>query len=84
MNKSNQSYRITLRGPRTREYYYRDATGWVKVSSRDRVFRASAEQVLNHLLPALVVGNAQGLEVRVEHDDATDWPERTARKARDA
>ena len=35
------------------ERYYRDEKGWLKVSARGRKFRMTAEQVLNHLLPAL-------------------------------
>src|SRR5206468_3652735 len=35
------------------ERYYRDKTGWLKVSARGRTFPMTAEQVLNHVLPAL-------------------------------
>jgi hypothetical protein len=38
----------------------------VKVSSRGRIFRATAEQVLNHLLPALA-GVKPNATIRVEH-----------------
>ncbi len=55
------------------ERYYRDAKGWLKVSMRGRVFRMTAEQVLNHLLPAVaVVRDTEerlnpNVLVRVEH-----------------
>ena len=66
MNLTNASYTIFLRGKSWTERYYRDESGWVKVSARGRKFRATAEQVLNHLLPALA-GLKAGLSVRVEH-----------------
>ena len=33
--------------------YFRDKAGWLKVSASGRTFRMTAEQVLNHVLPAL-------------------------------
>jgi hypothetical protein len=54
----------------TTERYYRDGDGWVKVSARGRKFRATAEQVLNHLLPALA-GIKSNLAVKVEHYEPT-------------
>jgi hypothetical protein len=50
---TNDCYDILLRFKNSSESYYRDRVGWVKVSTRGRKFRATAEQVLNHLLPAL-------------------------------
>jgi hypothetical protein len=73
MKKSNDTYCITLKGNNITESYYRDKDGWVKVSSRGRIFRASPEQVLNHLLPALAFGNKLNLKVVVEHYDAPYW-----------
>jgi hypothetical protein len=35
------------------ERYYRDKAGWLKASARGLTFRMTAEQVLNHVLPAL-------------------------------
>ena len=35
------------------ERYYRDKAGWLKISASGRTFRMTAEQVLNHVLPAL-------------------------------
>ena len=37
------------------------------------MFRLTAEQVLNHLLPALVVGDSLGLKVTVEHYERPYW-----------
>jgi len=48
MKMTNDSCCVTFNGKRTTERYYRDRHGWVKVSNRGRVFRMSAEQVLNH------------------------------------
>src|SRR5438034_2148890 len=66
MNLTNNSY-IILIGTRTwTERYYRDQSGWLKVSARGRKFRMTAEQVLNHLLPALA-GIKPNLTLKVEH-----------------
>jgi len=73
MRMTNDTYRIVLEGKRSREYYHRDEGGWVKVSARGRKFRATAEQVLNHLLPALAFGERLGLNVKVEHYDRAYW-----------
>ncbi len=73
MKMTNDSYCVVFRGKRTTERYYRDKAGWLKVSSRGRVFRMTAEQVLNHLLPALAFGDRLGLTVTVEHYDEPYW-----------
>ncbi len=73
MKMTNDTYCVTVRGKRTTERYYRDANGWLKVSSRGRVFRATAEQVLNHLLPAIAFGERLGLTVTVEHTEIPYW-----------
>ncbi len=73
MRMTNDTYCIVFRGKRTSEQYYRDGTGWLKVSARGRVFRATAEQVLNHLLPALAFGDKLGLTVTVEHYESPYW-----------
>lgn len=66
MNLTNETYIIRL-GTRTlTELYFKDAEGWWKISTRGRRFRATPEQVLNHLLPALA-GLAPALSVKVEH-----------------
>ena len=66
MDLTNSSYVIVIRTKSATERYHRDETGWVKISARGRTFRASAEQVLNHLLPALA-GIKPNVTVRVEH-----------------
>ena len=51
---SSQMLNVVLISSKTwTERYYRDQAGWLKVSARGRKFRATAEQVLNHVLPAL-------------------------------
>jgi hypothetical protein len=42
--------------------------GWVKISAKGKEFRMTAEQVLNHLLPA-VAGVKPNLVLKVEHRD---------------
>ncbi len=73
MKKTSDSYCVVLRSERIIERYYRDPSGWLKVSNRGRVFRLTAEQVLNHVLPALAFGDILGLSVTVEHYERPDW-----------
>jgi len=73
MKKTNGSYCVVFQGKRTTERYYRDKSGWLKVSNTGRVFRMTAEQVLNHLLPALAFGEGMGLTVEVQHYDRAYW-----------
>lgn len=35
------------------EKYFRDKDGWVKISEKGNKFAMTAEQLLNHLLPAI-------------------------------
>ena len=69
MNLTNDSYIISMGTKNFTERYYRDKDGWLKVSARGRKFRMTAEQVLNHLLPA-VAGVKPNLIFKVEHRDA--------------
>jgi hypothetical protein len=73
MKKTNDSYCVVLHGERIVERYYRDKTGWLKISDRGRAFRMTAEQVLNHVLPALAFGDRLGLKVTVEHYERPYW-----------
>lgn len=73
MKKTNDTYCIVLKGKNITERYYRDKDGWLKMSNRGRVFRATSEQVLNHLLPALSMGDLLNLTVTVEHYDEPYW-----------
>ncbi len=71
MNLTNDSYIILISTKNFTERYYRDKAGWLKESARGRRFRATAEQVLNHLLPALA-GVKPNLTVTVEHRASAD------------
>jgi len=66
MNLTNESYIITISGKNSMEFYYRDKRGWYKVSTRGRKFPATAEQILNHVLPA-VAGIKPNVSIKVEH-----------------
>lgn len=66
MDLTNESYVIVIGTKNFTERYYRDKAGWVKVSARGRQFRATAEQVLNHVLPA-IAGIKPNVTIRVEH-----------------
>jgi hypothetical protein len=66
MKLTNDSYTILIGTKNFTERYYRDKTGWFKVSARGRKFRMTTEQVLNHVLPA-VAGIKPNLTIRVEH-----------------
>jgi hypothetical protein len=72
MNLTNDTYVILISTKTAMERYYRDKSGWVKVSVRGRRFRATAEQVLNHLLPALA-GIKPNIALKVEHHDKPVW-----------
>lgn len=76
MNLTNDSYTILISTKNWTERYYRDKAGWLKVSARGRKFRATAEQVLNHILPALA-GIKPNLIIKVEHHDALFQNERS-------
>ncbi len=67
MRLTNDCYLITLKAGGV-EYYFRDGDSWVKQSTRGRRFNATAEQVLNHLLPALA-GVKPRVSVEVKHRD---------------
>ena len=71
MNLRNESYVILLGTKNFTERYYRDEKGWLKESARGRKFRMTAEQVLNHLLPA-VAGLKPNLLFKVEHHETRD------------
>lgn len=53
MKLTNDSYIITLGTKKFTEKYFRDEKGWVKISAKGNKFRMTAEQLLNHLLPAI-------------------------------
>lgn len=68
MKLTNDSYVILMGTKNFTERYYRDKDGWLKISARGRTFRMTAEQVLNHLLPALA-RIKPNLMLKVEHHD---------------
>jgi hypothetical protein len=70
MRLTNDCYLVTLQMNSGVEHYYRDGERWTKSTTRGRRMPATAEQVLNHLLPALA-GIKPGIEVRVEHRDSS-------------
>lgn len=53
MKLTNDSYTIFIGTKNFTENYFKDKQGWVKISAKGKQFRMTAEQVLNHLLPAL-------------------------------
>ena len=65
------------------EKYFRDNDGWVKISAKGNVFRMTAEQLLNHLLPALA-NVKRGLTWNVEYKDkkGVGSVEKKSRKSR--
>ena len=69
MKLANDSYVILMGTKNFTERYYRDQAGWLKVSARGRRFRMTAEQVLNHILPALA-GVKPNLTIQVEHHES--------------
>jgi hypothetical protein len=68
MNLKNDNYVIYLGTKNFTEKYYKDKEGWLKISAKGKIFRMSAEQVLNHLLPAFA-GVKPNLIVNVENKD---------------
>ncbi|OGV91651.1 hypothetical protein A2783_00340 [Microgenomates group bacterium RIFCSPHIGHO2_01_FULL_45_11] len=68
MKLSNDSYTIFLGTKNFTERYFRDNNGWLKISARDKTFRMTAEQVLNHLLPILS-GIKPNVTIKVEYKE---------------
>lgn len=68
MNLKNDSYVIYIGTKNFTEKYYKDKEGWVKISAKGKKFKMTAEQLLNHLLPA-IAGVKPGLVLKVEHND---------------
>jgi hypothetical protein len=68
MRLTNDCYLVTLEFNSGVEHYFRDGDRWTKLTARGRRMPATAEQVMNHLLPALA-GVKPDVEVRVRHRD---------------
>jgi len=66
MKLTNDRYTILIGTKNFTERYFRDKKGWLKISAKGNTFRMTAEQVLNHLLPALS-GIKQNLKVKVDY-----------------
>ena len=77
MKLTNDRYIILIRTKHFTERYYRDKAGWLKVNASGRTSRMTAEQVLNHVLPA-VAGARPNLTIKVEHRDANVRPDLTS------
>ena len=74
MKLTNNSYTIFVGTKNFSERYYRNEAGWLKVSARGGTSRMTAEQVLNHILPA-VAGIKPNLTIKVKHRDANVRPD---------
>lgn len=83
MKLTNDTYLILIGTKNFTERYYRDKRGWLKISARGRKFRMTAEQVLNHLLPA-VAGVKAGLRVAVKRRATKGRPETGISKSKSA
>ena len=66
MNLKNDSYIIFIGTKNFTEKYFKDKKGWLKISAKGREFRMTAEQVLNHLLPA-IAGVKPNIILKIEH-----------------
>ena len=66
MKLTNDSYIISMGTKNFTEKYLRDKDGWVKISAKGKKLRMTAEQLLNHLLPA-VAEVKPGLMWKVEY-----------------
>lgn len=66
MKLTNDSYIISMGTKNFTEKYFRDENGWAKISAKGKKFRMTAEQLLNHLLPA-IANIKPGLRWKVEY-----------------
>lgn len=66
MDLTNDACVIQIRPKIATERYWRDKIGWMTVSTRGRMFRVTAERVLNHVQPVLA-GIKPSVAVEVEH-----------------
>jgi hypothetical protein len=67
MRLTNDCYLVTLQFNSGVEHYFRDGERWTKLTARGRRMPATAEQVMNHLLPALA--GVKSAAVTVQHRD---------------
>jgi hypothetical protein len=68
MTLRNTEYRITFRSVRDRLYYCfsKDQNGWFQITASGNRHSATAEQVLNHMLPVLAKVKS-GVKIDVEY-----------------
>lgn len=66
MKLTNDSYIISMGTKNFTEKYFRNEDGWIKISAKGKKFRITAEQLLNHLLPA-ISDIKPGLKWKVEY-----------------
>ncbi len=71
MKLSNDGYIILMGTKNFTEKYFRDKDGWVKISAKGNKFRMTAEQLLNHLLPA-IANIKSGLVWKVKYKPKKD------------
>lgn len=69
MKLSNNSYTIFIGTKNFTEKYYKEKDGWVKISAKGNKFKMTAEQVLNHLLPAIAEVKPN-IILKVEHHES--------------
>jgi hypothetical protein len=81
MRLTNDCYLVTLQFNSGVEHYYRDGDRWTKLTVRGRRMPTTAEQVMNHLLPALA-GVKPGVDVRVRHRDLSEEAGETLNRLR--
>jgi hypothetical protein len=62
MKLTNDSYVILIGTENFTERYYRDKTGWLKVSARGQTFRMTAEQVRGAKINAIFMESETGIE----------------------
>ena len=66
MKLTNDSYLIMIGTNNFTEKYYKGKDGWVKISAGGNKYKMTAEQLLNHLLPA-IAGVKSNLVWKVEY-----------------
>jgi hypothetical protein len=69
MKLTNNCYTILVSNGNWTEKYYRDKKGWIKVSTKGKIHRLTAEQVLNHILPVLSGIKPPDTLIEVEHNN---------------
>ena len=76
MTLRNTEYRITFSSTTGRFYYYfaKDGSGWYQITAAGNRHKATAEQVLNHILPVLAKVKP-GVEVMVEYVPDSSAPD---------